>query len=533
MWPRQLPQEVLADSRRSTEVKVYRALARVLDADWSVYYSRPWRGLNRSGGEVEGEADFVLAHAVHGFLFLEVKGGAISFDAERARWSSKDRLGIEHRIKDPVQQAATCKFRFRQRLRSFPNWPESELMFREGVVLPHTEDPGINAASIGGHEKYLFCHERTFNEKFAEWIFGRFGINARDSVAEPTQAGLVSVQLLGEFLTGDVRLRTSPNAAIEAELEAMDALLTGAQLRALHEIVANPRTVLEGGAGTGKTLLCAEHARREASAGSRTLLACKSPALVSLLRRSDAGGGGALTILPWSEVSNWESSRWEDFDLVIVDEAQDFTADDWSILDFYMRDLSRRLLVAVDSNQAVYASPSDVATRLGAQLVWLNVNLRNTQAIANCLRPLYDGIEIFACGPHGQDVVARATVTLSEAIQVATRMVSDVLSGGVLAGNVALLVPNDEILPAVRASLLEAGIAVSGSIDPVPGGVVVETVGRYKGLEAPVVVLIATPMLGQSRELSYVAFTRARSLLCVVGSIQEGYVGQALNRSGK
>src|SRR5690606_22207675 len=80
MWPRQLPSWIVSDSRRAAERHVFAKLRDVLGNDWAVFYSRPWWGIARGGGEVDGEADFIVVHPDFGLLFLEVKGGGISFN---------------------------------------------------------------------------------------------------------------------------------------------------------------------------------------------------------------------------------------------------------------------------------------------------------------------------------------------------------------------------------------------------------------------------------------------------------------------
>ena len=54
------------------------------------------------GDEREGEADFVVAHPLYGFLVIEVKGGAASRRVDTKEWYSKNRLGITNKIKYPV-----------------------------------------------------------------------------------------------------------------------------------------------------------------------------------------------------------------------------------------------------------------------------------------------------------------------------------------------------------------------------------------------------------------------------------------------
>jgi hypothetical protein len=112
MWPNELPIWIEQDSRRSAEKKVYLALRDQLDDEWNVFYSRPWYGISSTGGEIEGEADFIVAHSKYGILFIEVKGGMISYDPVTSKWFSTDRDKIKFKIKDPIDQAKKCRYQF-------------------------------------------------------------------------------------------------------------------------------------------------------------------------------------------------------------------------------------------------------------------------------------------------------------------------------------------------------------------------------------------------------------------------------------
>ena len=59
--------------------------------------------------------------------------------------------------------------------------------------------------------------------------------------------------------------------------------------------------------------------------------------------------------------------------------------------------------------------------------------------------------------------------------------------------------------------------------------VIVETVGRFKGLESPVVILLTDRMLSKNQELSYVAVSRAQTRLFVLGVTKGTILGNALD----
>ena len=84
--------------------------------------------------------------------------------------------------------------------------------------------------------------------------------------------------------------------------------LTEEQYDRLDELEDNPRCLFEGAAGTGKTLLAVEFARRRARAGDRVLLVCFNRLLGAWLQgqlRGTAvtvGRGTAVTVGTWHEV---------------------------------------------------------------------------------------------------------------------------------------------------------------------------------------------------------------------------------------
>ena len=93
MYPSKLPDDVLRDPKRAAECRVYDELRKQLDADYHVFYSSPWLGTRPDGSEVEGEADFIVAHQKIGMLVIEVKGGRINIDSD-GQWRSKNREEI-------------------------------------------------------------------------------------------------------------------------------------------------------------------------------------------------------------------------------------------------------------------------------------------------------------------------------------------------------------------------------------------------------------------------------------------------------
>jgi len=117
MYPEMLRHDTASDAER----RLFDAFHEGFSDDWVVFSQVRFLARNRKGGARDGEADFVVAHPRHGLLVIEVKGGGISHDARTGRWTSTDRDGVAHEIKDPFKQAADNMYDLRRKLQ------ESEL----------------------------------------------------------------------------------------------------------------------------------------------------------------------------------------------------------------------------------------------------------------------------------------------------------------------------------------------------------------------------------------------------------------------
>lgn len=94
MYPAGLPESIRSDPKRAAEVQVYEALCESLPNDFHVFYSFCWVSKLRDGRALDGEADFVVAHADKGILVMEVKGGKVAYGGSSGRWTSADRNGL-------------------------------------------------------------------------------------------------------------------------------------------------------------------------------------------------------------------------------------------------------------------------------------------------------------------------------------------------------------------------------------------------------------------------------------------------------
>ena len=141
------------------EARVYRSLRDNLPDDYVVLFQVGW--ILRQEGERarDGETDFLICHPDKGCLCVEVKGGGVGFDAATGEWSSIDRHGRKHKIKNPIDQALKAKYSVRSKLDEHPRWRAFSLgnvLLGHAVLFPghrrrHCAEQGGSAGRTGWH----------------------------------------------------------------------------------------------------------------------------------------------------------------------------------------------------------------------------------------------------------------------------------------------------------------------------------------------------------------------------------------------
>jgi hypothetical protein len=137
------------------EARFYRACRDQLPDDVLVIHSATWAYRDKLHQLREGEADFTLAFPTAGLLTVEVKGGGIAVDARSGEWTSIDRFGAAHAIKDPFRQAQSEKFAILDQIKGHPkwrSWPGRRIISGHAVFFPdlHNFKPGRRRPADSG-----------------------------------------------------------------------------------------------------------------------------------------------------------------------------------------------------------------------------------------------------------------------------------------------------------------------------------------------------------------------------------------------
>ncbi len=513
--------------------------------------------LGGDGAKKDAEADFVVVDPERGILVIEVKGGTIDFDPASGSWSSTGRSG-KHQIKDPFRQATNQKYALLGYLRDDQRTRHGGLdrvLFAHAVIFPDADNllrlrlPAAPPSIVGGRQHLGVVKE---------WISGVFDFWA-DGARERRAPGAAGVALCEHALCSPVSVRPLLASQLAIE-EAKRVALTRQQSRLLRALGMRRRAVICGGAGTGKTLLALERAREAALAGKEVLLLCYNRALADHLKAAAEGVEGLHT-MTFHQLCDWRvrvaktetgrdlmaqaeadypgRSRYDvqlpyalalsaevtarRYDAIIVDEAQDFLADYWLPIEMLLADPGQSLLYALlDHNQTVYGRAA--RPPIDDDPFLLTANCRNTRFIHEAAYMHYSGIETDhpeIAGSPLEELLA--STPEAQAAKIAGAVTRLLVEENVSAADVAILVVTDAKQPlydAIARQPLPRGTQWGIERYRISGAITVDTVARFKGLEAAVVFLCgfesATP--ASERELLYVGISRAKSRVFFVGS---------------
>jgi hypothetical protein len=503
-------------------------------------------GVRFTHGGQDREVDLLVGIAGAGVVTLEIKGGSVWL--EHGAWRMKRRG--ETVTVHPVDQARNGKFAVRDYVNADPRWRRRRMRMAHAVALPHTEVHADFATPDCPRESIFGRDELT-------GIVGSLrSLLEQQTDHPPTSAD--DLADLADILGG----RFPPQAtllseAYEREDEAQH--LTEQQAMILDAVRHLHRVEVRGGAGSGKTWLAIEQARRLSAHGKRVALVCYSrglasyfhrrvgampnrrhrPAYVGLFHGLGEQWGAALPESTddregWEVRLPAEMTRLAEalpdghrFDAVVVDEAQDFSDTWWPALLGALRSEESGIYVFSDESQRVFA-------RFGGPPVpllplMLDANLRNTKQIGQTFTDLAP----FRMRLRGGDGPAVRFVACSpdDAVDQADEAVEGLLDHW-RPEDVALLTTGSRH-PEQKARQEQGQESYWESFwdkDQVFYGHVL----GFKGLERRVVVLAVNDTRPErARERLYVGLSRARDQLVVCGD--PGYIrdvgGEALWRA--
>lgn len=527
---RRVPED--ADGINWSEREVFDELCRQLPEEATVLPN-----LRFTDREGDREADAVVVWPGVGVAIIEIKGAVVEYAG--GGWHQHLQSGTK-RI-DPVEQALKAKYAMRGYLRRSSRWQRGDPRMVHHVVLPRTDLPAEFHAPECPREH---VSDREDIGALADRLRRHLDATSRGGPLDGDDAERLVEALAGPSTPQIDQLRATA-VAVEERSDAVDAL-TSKQASVLDLLRDNRRVQVLGGAGTGKTWLAVEQARRLAADGARVALLCYSRGLAQWLQRRVAvladserptfvgtfhslGHRWGARVPDGAQQTFWDVElpaqmvqlanylqADERFDAVVVDEAQDFAPNWWDPVHAALADPDHgRVVVFADEGQLVFSRGALLDDAIARAT--LDENLRNSVPIAEAFAPL-GRHPLTPVGPHGPRV-EWVVCPEDEAVEHADAEVERLLERENWSADHLMLLTTWGRHPEQIARTDHLGREGYWDTFWDDRDVFYGHVLGVKGLERPVVVLAVNGFREpeRAREMRYVGMSRARDLLVVCG----------------
>ncbi|MBW9093329.1 NERD domain-containing protein [Microbacterium jejuense] len=276
------------EGANASERKVFTALEGIQGRDdWVAIHSL---GIGRHASAFQGEADFIVLAPGLGILVIEVKSPAF-VEYKGGDWYL-DRVPSPR--KDPLKQLDGARRSIRHHLRERDLLTGSEPIARL-----------VWFTSIGRHQ---FENKTPGDLQFFEWELGwsddlakptrivektlaeynRWYSSVDEVANDPAALTAERVDLIADALVSDFVAKQTPEERAH-ERRVTEMKLLGSQEVVLELIDTNDHVYFEGPAGTGKSYLITQSARRLNREGRKTLVACWNVLMADELQRFVGG----------------------------------------------------------------------------------------------------------------------------------------------------------------------------------------------------------------------------------------------------
>ncbi len=390
--------EDLSDTPFS-EIRVYELLSS-LAKGFTVFHSVQWIKRGSKWKSTWKENDFLILHKELGALVLEVKGGDIEcsggvFHQKNTETGEVSILNPQKK-NDPLSQAIDGIYHYRKLLDKLKpdlsdRFPiEAAVWFSTCKIADKMQSFPLKyrevSGAILGDESFLKGSQAIYD--VFEYYYNRNKVCITDDEYE----GII------ESIASDFELITAPGAK-KSELDRAFLKLTKEQTGLLDYISEQKNATIQGVAGTGKTLIAKEAARRFGAEGRRVLFLCFNRFLFAYLQHTFPYANVTYSNIhsfiakyrPGADTSSnakrsLELQRidWDvlDFDDVIIDEAQDFLNEEILYFKDFVELNEGHFFAFFDKNQLLTTREVPTWISNSECKLLLTKNCRNTYEIA-------------------------------------------------------------------------------------------------------------------------------------------------------
>jgi|TARA_B110000971_G_scaffold168694_1_gene173111 archaellum biogenesis ATPase FlaH len=265
----------------SSEKKVFNALkhdSNLITKNWIVYHSLNYpvsiSKTKRSSFLYFGESDFLILAENIGIINIEVKGGSIT--CLDGIWQLKSRYETKNLSKSPIKQAHDTKYNIQEYIRKKFNrvYPQEYLVIFPDCSLTNIVD------NIEYSENNIIDADQFYNN-FSQRIFNL----VKDLKPGGNIVNLENNEInkLKKIIRPDFETYIKTSTILK-DSEDEISQYTKDQLKVLERIEHEPRLLVTGSQGTGKTVMAEEIIKRFANTGKKILF-INSGRLANLLTK--------------------------------------------------------------------------------------------------------------------------------------------------------------------------------------------------------------------------------------------------------
>lgn len=529
------PARLLKAAHIRSEYTFFEACRTQLSDKFHVFYSIHW-WKNTGGKREESECDFLIFSPEYGYLCVEVKGGD-GIETDGKTWRLLDPKGDRLLHESPYEQSAKSMRYFKDAYKEeydmdFPGIYGNAVAFpMYSIQEPLTVDSPLALTIDLDDMGHL---ETRIKEIFQYFLNDR---KKKTTFLSP-EARKKFIQLVNKRVV--LSLSTG---ALLADREAQMAEMDQIQDTVIDLLAHYPRAFLAGGAGTGKTWIAIKKVRRCIQSGQSALYLCYNKALAEYVRtvlpeqaecwNIDALAYKLLKDKALSAPENRGAKAYSDlldalpnlpkYDLVVVDEGQDFT-EDWAYCANLLTKEDGSLYVFHDESQNIFNRNFGEKFFIDEPPFVLRYNIRNTANIYKYAQQNTGlGLDTLTNQMEGVEPEFHRYTRPHQAIAFLDTLVHKLVDReGVSTGSLLVLSnrkKENSILAdttALGGYPLSDGTAAAGE-----GQLAYRTIQSFKGLEADIVLFINhtyknEPQTDEVRATLYTAMTRARFYLYVI-----------------
>lgn len=544
-----IPPYLGEEIKSSAEKKMYDVLQ---ELDLKNAYVLHSLGLPKHQTKIYGEIDFVVV-CERGVACLEIKGGRI--ECREGKWIFKDRYDVEHvKAEGPFAQVTGNMFSLRDVIKNkFPDNPHiKKILMGCGVVFPDIHFTSVSQEII----PEIIYDTKTENiTSYMENVFDYWqGRQHRKS----EKLSFSDIENIVSFLRGEFTFIPSLGSRLE-NVENQLLRLTSEQVQIMEALSMNEHLLINGGAGTGKTLLAADFAVKQAAQGKRVLFLTYNKNLANNVKcqtaececlrivnihalfgeyvtvdadkvRKNAGQYFAEELpevcYKWLQETDDEQLADLQYDCLVMDEGQDILKPNYLYcLDKLLKGGFDRghWVVFYDEKQNIY-NPEfqdglDILLSYSNTRFKLFVNCRNTVQIGTYSAKV-SGVEpgtfLRESGEEVKKIIYRDAEEFERKIK---GIIKELKNAKVRLRDIFFLSPNRY----EHSMLFETDI----NVNVLDGGVQREeecpgyaTIQSFKGMDAKIIILFGMENVREEMfsKYIYIAGTRARTLLYIVES---------------